>query len=124
MPDTSPPQGDGAIFAVFELFALAFAFEGTDRLLTGHYFAALVAYIVALILMITGLKWRWIRQRIGARVASFFEGIGNDSRYWIGSVLLIAFFLAVTGLVYVRGIRSDIDIYVMPRTITDRKSVV
>jgi hypothetical protein len=122
VPDTSPPQGDARGFAICGLFASGFAVQGTARLLNRDYITAGVAYVVAIVLFVVGLKWGSIRQRIGTRARSFFERVGNDSRYWISATLLSAFILAITGLVYVHGIRSDLDIYVIPRTITDRQA--
>jgi hypothetical protein len=59
-----PPRGDAAIFQFFELFALAFAFEGISKGLDGQYVIALISCTIAAFLYVVGQQWRQMAVKI------------------------------------------------------------
>ncbi len=116
------PSGDRAVFAVFELFALAFAFEGAARLLDGKYAVGLLAVAVSIFFFIAGLKWPYIKLKTGSRFAFAIDRLANDSRYRLAAILLVGFYIGISSLLYVHSLRRDLDWYVMPRSISEKQA--
>jgi hypothetical protein len=118
------PSGDKAVLAVFEMFALAFAFEGTSSLLSGRgeYLRVVLAYSAALGLFIFGLRWPSIRRRMANPVVSKIHEVANDYRYRISALVLISFSIVTILFVYLRAIRNDLDAYAMPRVVTEKQA--
>jgi len=75
-----------AIFAFFEMIALAFAFGGAERLLDGKSLLSVVgAWLAAVAFFVAGIKGSWLRSKIAAsgilaNVPKFYR----DSRFWLG----------------------------------------
>lgn len=116
------PTGDKAVFAFLEMFALAFAFEGVSRLLDGRYLLGFLALGISIVFFLAGIKWPQIKLRTGKRFVVGLDRIANDSRYRTSAILLIAFYIAISGLFYMHSLRSDLNKYVMPRSFTDKQS--
>ncbi len=72
MPD-EVPSGDRAVVAFFEIIALAFAFEGTSRLLDGKYLLGLLSLGIAIVFFIAGLKWPQIKLKAGMPFARYLN---------------------------------------------------
>jgi hypothetical protein len=91
MSDTGTlPSGDAAVFALFEMFALAFAFEGTSMLLAGgDTRTVILAYGVAVTLFVGGIKWAWLKSKIGPRLGGSLVRVANDARFWFVALLVV-----------------------------------
>jgi hypothetical protein len=57
------PTGDLAVFGFLEMVALAFAFEGTGRLLDGRYLPGFLSLGIALLFFVAGIKWPKIKSK-------------------------------------------------------------
>jgi hypothetical protein len=116
------PTGDKAIFAFLEMFALAFAFEGAGAFLHGEASWRIAgAWTISAFFFVAGIKWPWIKDRIGLRLAAGLSRIANDSRYRIGAMLLVAAYISGYLLISLYELRSDFNAYIAPRTVTENR---
>lgn len=91
MAEDGPPRGDGAVYAFFDMVALAFAFEGTAALLKEGLVAEVPrAYATSVALFLFGVKWPTLKTYFGPRLSTTVENVATDFRYWL-LVLLVAF---------------------------------
>jgi hypothetical protein len=95
----SVPSGDTAVFALVEMFALAFAFEGTSLLLNGGgAMKVTFAYIAAVALLVAGMKWPFLKEHIGHRLSDSVTRLANDARVWFIALLVVFGFVSAPGL--------------------------
>src|SRR5215469_2202367 len=124
------PTGGTAVFALLTLIAAAFATNGVRLLFDGRYafgilslvvailiFVAglslptnytvgILIFLVAILILMAGLKWVEVKLRL------------RDQRYWAGAVSVVILWFMIYALTYLHELRRDLDMYVMPRTIT------
>lgn len=100
----STPTGDTAVLALVEMFALAFAFEGTALLLNGgSVMKAVFAYVAAVGLFVVGLKWSWLKSKIGPTLAKSMVNLANDARIWFVALLIVFVFIGASNLIKQRS---------------------
>jgi len=67
----NPAAGNKAVYALLELFALAFTFEGAASLLRGESLWKIAgAWLVAVIFFVAGIRWPKIRRSLEGRFGS------------------------------------------------------
>jgi hypothetical protein len=100
----SIPTGDTAVFALVEMFALAFAFEGTAQILNGGSAMKIAfAYTVAVGLFVAGLRWPWLKSKISPKFADSLIGLANDARVWFVALLIVFGFIGTPSLIRQRS---------------------
>lgn len=93
------PTGNGAVFALFEMFALAFAFEGTTVLLSGRSSIKVAgAYIAAVALFFAGLKWSSLKSSLAPSFASSFVRLANNAYLWFLALLIVFSYIGAPSL--------------------------
>jgi hypothetical protein len=114
----SLPTGDLVIFGFCELMAIGFACEFAAKLLSGKFLLASVAFVITLVLFVTGLNWPAIKTKIKAPLVAKIEGLAGHPRVQITLLLLFVGYLLLQGVLYGIKLRADLDTYVMPRIVT------
>jgi hypothetical protein len=121
--DENPPSGDRAIFWICELFAVPFAFDAVERVRAGDRWTKVAAStLIALVLMGLGIYFPKIRQHLGKRVSGFLDQLTHNRRFWKASSFIVVVFLVLRALVFFAEMRSDLDTYSMPRTVTKEQA--
>lgn len=90
------PSGDKAVFAFFELFALAFAFEGAAALLRGESLWRIAgAWTLTVVFFVVGIRWpRW-KTRFGPSFSAWVARLSTDARFWLGAGLVLGIALSI-----------------------------
>ena len=97
------PTGDRAVFAFFEMVALAFAFEGVAAVLNGKPWSVMAGSWVACVIFFTvGLKWSLLKKRLGISLASKLKRIITNPLYSLVAGAVAGIFLYV-GLMSIVG---------------------
>lgn len=117
------PSGDRAVFVLCEGIALFCATQAMQRMLDGRpLFEIVIAWVLCVSFFIIGIKWSKIKLKITPRLASHVNRIATDPRYWMTAIMLVFFYFAISGIIYLRSLRNDLDTYVMPRTVTTEQA--
>jgi hypothetical protein len=120
MSDELLPPGNTSVFQLLSIFASAFATTGATLLLTGGgYVVGIAALAFAVFLFIVGLKWSSVRRHAGQ---NFVLMVDKLAQYRNTVVLFIVAGFVIYGIHFVYNLRSDINKYVIPRTITSQQS--
>src|ERR1035437_965276 len=111
------PSGHGSVFHFLDIFALGFGLAAVDSLVAGRSLWVVGGCVIAAIAIhILGTKWPLIRERLGPRLATIlYRAIRVASALLIG-IVVVSIFL------YVHQLRSDLDNYVMPRSVTKQQA--
>lgn len=121
--DVELSPSDRAMFNLLEGIALAFAFVGTERLFAGgSWWQTGGAWLLSLICSYAGVKWPYIKTKVGNRFTSGIEHIASDSRYRVAVILLVVGYISFYLLFQLYLLRTDINTYVMPRSITEEQA--
>jgi hypothetical protein len=126
------PSGDKAVYLFFEMLALAFLFAAVDALIGSKpWYISAGSLALAVLFYLTGLKWPIVRSTIGSRLlfSVFLASVVLLSLSVLrwpsikpGFVKVLGGCIAAYCILYVRSLRGDIQMYVMPRTITNRRA--
>lgn len=65
-----------------------------------------------------GTKWPIIKTRLRPRLSSWLEAIGNNRRFRLAVLTVIIGYFLITGLLYIRKLRGDLDTYIEQRTVS------
>jgi len=107
-------------YVFIEMIALGFVLASIEAFVNGRpWFISLICLVCGLICFLAGIKWPKIKLLVGARVASSVDRIAHDSRYRSGLILLL---MGCVAILYRHSLRSDLDTYAMPRSITDKQA--
>jgi hypothetical protein len=117
------PSGHGSVFHFLDIFALGCGLEACAALFGGKPLWVVAAGVLgAVSFHLLGTKWPAIRKNLWPRVAAGIDQIGSDWSYRLWALSVIVSYFAISGLLYVHQLRSDLDTYVMPRTVTSRQA--
>jgi hypothetical protein len=117
------PSGEGSVFHFVDIFALGFGLAAVESLVAGRSLWLVAGCsLAAWILHLIGTKWSRIKTLFGPAVSSVLDRVGSDRRYRVLALVLTFGYFGVNGLFYIRQLRTDLDTYVMPRTVTDEKA--
>jgi hypothetical protein len=119
-------SADKAVFMLCEWTAGALIFGFIEGISTNKPIGTLSAYAaLAILFAIAGVVWPRVKATLRVRYSKFVsrvEQIAGDYRYRTGAVfLLLGYFTASAGM-YMHSLRSDIDMYITPRSITQTQS--
>jgi hypothetical protein len=117
------PTGEGSVFHFLDIYALGFGLEACGALFLGKSWGWVALGVVGSVFFhLLGTKWSAIKSRLWPGLGLAIERIANDRRYRIASYVLVVGYFIVSGLIYVHTLRSDLDTYVMPRSIADKQA--
>ena len=119
-------SNDRAVFVFLDGLALASLFADVEWLTSGKPWPlATVFFVIAFVLALIAHNWSAIKPKFAKRLAgltSRIERIAADYRYRTGSLFLAAFIIGIIFLSYMHSFRKDLDMYVMPRSVTTEQS--
>lgn len=111
-----PPDRSKAVPAFFDYVALACIFGFVDALIAGRpWWVWLGALAAAVAFHLAGIHWTTIRSGLNHRLSDRVELLAQHPR---GVIAVIAVGAFAVILVYLSGIRNDLNTYVLPRTLT------
>lgn len=117
---------DKAVFVFLDGMALALMFAGVDWLVTGKPWGPAVAFfLIAFVLALIAHNWSTLKPKLGRRLSGTayrIERIAGDYRYRTGSLFLVAFIIGIIFLSYVYPLRQELEMYVMPRVVTEEQA--
>ena len=141
MPDDLP-TGNKAVYEFLILFALPFVFAAEEEFRAGKPPRVWLSWtVLAVVLFLLAIKWPKLKQVAGERLADTVERIAgfrmvivlavvayiaatkNDPRYRYGAIAIGLTYLIASAMAYVRSLRRDLDMYVMPRRLTNRQAL-
>ena len=136
-----PPSWSWAVFAFFEIWALAFAFMAVEKFAADKPAKVWGGYaLVSLVLFIAGIAWPRIQQALSDHVVGFIEWLASyrvllvvaasayvaltkqDPQYRYGALGAATAYALLNVIAYVRALRRDLDRYAMPRRLTARQT--
>jgi hypothetical protein len=119
------PSGHGSVFHFLDIFALGCGLEALAGLHKGDPLWEVAAWVAgALGFHLLGTKWSALEKRMTPRLAAWFHSIGNDNSYRIWALGVVVSYFAIGASLYVYQLRSDLDTYVMPRTVTNEQAAI
>ena len=113
------PSGEGSVFHFLDIFALGCGLEACSAFFSGKSLGLVFGAVLGAVgFHVLGTKWGQIRGRLGPRLAAVLDRIGRDPAYRAIALVLVLSYFVVSAVLYVVRLRSDLDTYVMPRTLT------
>jgi hypothetical protein len=113
------PTGEGSVFHFLDIFALGCGLEACSALWSGKPSWEVVAGIIgAIAFHLIGTKWPTIRTSLWPSLSSRLESVGNNRRLRFAVLAVIVGYFLITGLLYIRKLRGDLDIYVEQRIVS------
>jgi hypothetical protein len=118
------PSGDKAVYLFIEMIALGFILYAIEEAFKDHpsWVKVGIAIFFGLSFFLLGIKWSRLKARLWPRLSSRVEAVANDYRYRYGLILLLTAAIIGYVMVSMRSIRSDLDRYLLPRTITRQQA--
>jgi len=78
--------------------------------------------VASAVISYVGFKWPAIKLKISASVISRVESVSADFRYRVAFVLTFVLLFVSYLLIFLYGLRSDFDAYVLPRKISEEQT--
>jgi hypothetical protein len=117
------PSGEGSVFHFLDIFALGCGLEACAALFNGKSLWLVAGGVAGAVgFHLLGTKWPVIKLRLWPRLASGIEAIASNRSYRFGALALVVGYFAFAGLLYIHDLRSDLNAYAMPRTITEKQA--
>jgi hypothetical protein len=123
MPDETP-TGDKAVYVFIEMIALGFVLYAIEEAFKDHpsWLKVVLAVVLGLLFFWVGVNWTQLKGRVSLGLARRVDGVANDYRYRYGLALLLVAAFGVYTIVSLRSLRSDLDGYVTPRTLSTEQT--
>lgn len=94
-----PPTGDNAVYVFVAVFGGAFVAQGVRLLAEGSSVPFAVGFLaVGALILLTGLRWSWVKQRFGERFTGTARMVAADARWWTALLMLLFVYVATPGL--------------------------
>jgi hypothetical protein len=123
MPDDSLSPSEKMVLVLFETIAFALGWGGVDRLLAGaSLLTVALIFLSSMLVSYAGFKWPFIKRKISIGITSAIERGASNYRLRIGIVFLAVLSVLFPLLLALHSVRSDLDAYVMPRTVTSKQA--
>lgn len=123
MPDASLTAAEKTVVAFCEIVAFALGWGAVDRLLAGTSLLIVIPlFIACAAISYFGFAWPSLKPRISSRVTSTVERVGVSFRVRLAALLLFAFGGVCYLLITIHSIRSDVDAYAKPRTVSPEQA--
>src|ERR1039458_8647231 len=104
------PSREGSVSRFLDIFARGSAAAAFAALIAGKSLWVVGGFVFgALVLHLLGTRWPAIQTRLGPRLAAVVERVTSNRRYRIAAIVVVVGCFAVTGLMYVVKLRSDLD---------------
>ena len=118
MADENP--GEKAVFILCEWAAGACIFAVVEKLAAGKSFHTIIPYVISAIFFATlGVKWPALKAWSGfSGFSSGLEKLATNYRFRTSAVITVVVIFSSLASAYLRSIRHDLDVYVMPREVT------
>lgn len=122
MPDETP-TGDKAVYVFIEMIALGFILYAIEESFKDHasWVKVGIASVLGLLFFVVGVNWTKLKSRIRLAWVRRIVNIADDYRYRYGLALLLIGLAAFYTMRSLHSLRSDLDAYVMPRTLSDKQ---
>jgi hypothetical protein len=117
-----PPTEDRAVSSFLDYIALACIFGCVEAVISSKLWAAVGAFVAALLFHTIGIKWPKVKTRVGRRLSSSMDRIAHDSRYRSGLTMLLVGCIGLYILFSLHSLRRDLDTYVLPRTVNKEQA--
>jgi hypothetical protein len=120
-PEASPPAptADPAVLNLLSQFSLAFLSAGAVLLFEGKYILGPLAILIAILSYIIGYKWPAFKRRFSHSLVSVIDRLANIST---DIIVFLAFGVLTYIVISLHELRSDLNEYVLPRTVTATQS--
>lgn len=117
------------MYAFLEIIAAALVYAAVEALIgqkSWHIWGGCLA--LAIVFFVAGINWGRIKSTIGKRLSlcvslALFAAILVVGilwpQFWLRLGVLLAIYVSVYGILYIRSLRKDIEAYVLPRRITN-----
>src|SRR5579871_1619044 len=116
MPE-SPPLRDSSTGFLVKAAATGFMVQAVTALVNGKSLWITVGCIVvAIVLYVSWDKWPEIRKHVGPRAVVALPKVG------IVALIIVLGYFGLSALLYITQLRTDLDSYAMPRTLTVKQA--
>lgn len=130
-----PPRESTAVYAFFEMFALAFAFSAVENWFSGKSgWSVAICALLSVVLFLLGVRWSRIKELVGEprlldviaryRILIVIAGVAylwltpHAVRIRYAALTFVGLYIVIAVVSFVRRLRSDLDKYVMPRQLS------
>jgi hypothetical protein len=115
------PSDEVRVFQFFLILTAVCAAAAVTRFYAGDATGGVCFLIGTIAAFLIALKWRWLGELLGPRVASWFQAV-RTPRFWRGAVFLSALCAIVWMMWSIHVLRDNMESYVMPRTVSERQA--
>jgi len=114
--------GEQAVFLLCEGTAWTLIYFAIQSFIAGEIWEGIFFIVLAVLFAVVGIQWPKIKPKLGSRL-SRIEDLATDYRYRATVVFAAAVTIAVLFSSYIHSLRHDLDMYVMPRVVTQEQAV-